>query len=108
MQRERIEATGESALNDVEKRVQRDFTVASGSLALSILGSLVYAPFAPLSALPLMYVARHIFHDAYRALFEERRIKASVADSVMIIGCLLTGHYFAAPLGGWIYFIARN
>ena len=107
-QPESIEATRALELSDIEKRVQRDFTVASGALALSIAGALVYAPFAVLSTLPLVYVARHIFQDAYQSLFKERRIKASVADSVMIIGCLVTGHYFAACLGGWIYFIARK
>jgi len=95
-------------ISDVEARVQRDFVVASGALALSVAGALVYAPLGFVSIFPLAYVARYIFHDAYQTLFKKRQINASVADSVMLVGCLVTGNYLAACLGGWIYFIARK
>lgn len=100
--------SNDERLSDVEKKVQRDFAVASVALGLSSAGALLYAPLSLVSVLPLSYVARHIFQDAYHSLFKERRIKASVADSIMLIGSITTGYYFAASLGGWLYFIARK
>jgi len=98
----------EGKISDVEQKVKLDFAVASVALGLSTVGVLLYAPLKYISVLPLSYVARHIFQDAYQSLFKERRIKASVADSIMLLGCVTTGYYFAASLGGWLYFIARK
>lgn len=101
-------SSDDNQISDAEQKVKRDFVVASVALGLSTAGVLFYSPLKYISVLPLTYVARHIFQDAYQSLFKDRRIKASVADSIMLLGCVTTGYYFAASLGGWLYFIARK
>ena len=46
----------------------------------------------------LIYAGRHFFQDAYKSLFEERRLRMSVVDSIMITGIILTHNYFAGAL----------
>ncbi len=105
-----LSSTGdERDLSDTEKEVNRYFGLASATLGLAAVSTLVSHPLILLGASgALFYIAIPILQDAYQAISTDRRVKTSVIDSIFVIGCLVTGHIAACALGGWLYYLSRK
>ncbi|MBF0192725.1 MAG: heavy metal translocating P-type ATPase [Magnetococcales bacterium] len=82
-----------------EKVVNQNLTAAGSSLTLSVLGMVTGVPVLSNLAIPgLVYVGTPLTEDALRAIFKEKKIRASILDMVSIAAMLGTGNIFACSL----------
>ena len=94
--------------NDAEAAIDHYLTFGVASLGAAALGALMFPPISLLSGAATMYTAIPIYRSAYRALCEERRMRASVLDSVAITGAILTQYFFAGALSSVFYYAGRK
>ncbi len=96
--------------NDVkaEKEINRYLAISSTSLVLTTLGALVYSPLTIFSIPFLIYASVYILKKAYRIIVNERKIGASLVDSVVVVGLMVTGNYFSAALAYTLYYFSRK
>ena len=78
-------------LSEAEREVNHYLAVSATSLALTIAGSLFFAPLAFLSIPGLVYVYAPWFKDAYHSIVREGRIRMVVVDVIFVTGMLATG-----------------
>jgi len=100
-----LSVSNEDDRSQVEKKVNRDFALSSISLGLSVTGSLIYPPFGIISVPLTVYGAFPIFENAYDVVFNQGRSKLAIVNSVIIIGSLVTNHFFLASLFQWGYHV---
>lgn len=82
-----------------EKIVNQNLTAAGSSLALSVLSNVAGVPMLDKLAIPgLIYVGTPLTEDGLRAIFKEKKIRASILDMVSIAAMLGTGNIFACSL----------
>ncbi|AUI67804.1 heavy metal translocating P-type ATPase [Beggiatoa leptomitoformis] len=100
-------ATTESVLDEELKDAKHYLTVSTGALGLSVLGT-VY-PVLNAVVVPLvLYTTVPLFQAALKGLFEEHRLRASVVDSIAVIGTLSTRYYVASSLAVSLFFLAQR
>jgi len=98
----------------VEKKLQADqeinhyLTVSTTSLVLTTIGALVYSPLTLVSIPLLIYASGYIFNRAYEAVTIEHKISANLIDSILVIGLMTTGYYFATALLYTFYYYSRK
>ncbi len=90
-------------LVELEKSINRNFTISSFSLGVAVTGSLVYPPLMAITIPLTIYDASPLFKEAYEALFYHGQTKTAIISSVVIIGTLTTNHYVIAALITWGY-----
>ncbi|MEN8220579.1 MAG: hypothetical protein ABFS56_30360 [Pseudomonadota bacterium] len=95
-------------LSDTENAINRDFTVASISLALATAGSLFYRPLSLVSVFGVSYTMTPIWQNGYQSLAEKKQFNMTVIDSVAVAGFLLTNHYFLAAIANWLFIYANK
>lgn len=78
------------------------------SLSLALAGMLAVPALSFGSALVSLYVAVPLIRRAYRSLFIEHRVRASVVDVVGGIGGLLSGFYLASAMSMVLFFLVER
>jgi len=96
----------DSELLQIETWIDRELGVAFASLGCITAGSLFFAPLTILGVGGLIYLAFTLWKEAYRDLFEERRLTYIVLEAIMLPGTLLAGTFFAAALGYCLFYLA--
>lgn len=81
------------------------FSVAG--IGLTFLGTFAYAPLLIPGVSVVMYSSIPVFLSAYQAL-RTRQLKASLVDSIAVVGALGTQYYFASSLASFFYFSAEK
>ena len=94
--------------SEAEQRINHMLTVASVSMGMAVVGTLIYPPLVLMSVVPSLYITGPVWKDAYHALFKDRRIRASVLDSIVFIIATATANYWALALGGFLYYVSRK
>ncbi|MEM7536866.1 MAG: heavy metal translocating P-type ATPase, partial [Chloroflexota bacterium] len=95
-------------ISEIERYLNRDLTIASFSLALSLIGALFYTSMGVLSIPGLLWVAGISFKDAYKAVKLGNRPEMHLLNGIFFVGGVLTGNYFAAALGSWFSRLSRK
>ncbi|GAB0057985.1 Potassium-transporting ATPase ATP-binding subunit [Candidatus Magnetaquicoccaceae bacterium FCR-1] len=94
-----VEVDENRARQTHEKIVNQNLTAAGSSLALSVLSNVAGVPMLDKLAIPgLIYVGTPLTEDGLRAIFKEKKIRASILDMVSIAAMLGTGNIFACSL----------
>ncbi|MBF0261812.1 MAG: heavy metal translocating P-type ATPase [Magnetococcales bacterium] len=100
-----IPVAEEVAMDDKTQRqehetiINQNLTAAGSSLALSVLSNMAGLPMLDKLAIPgLIYVGTPLTEDGLRAIFKEKKIRASILDMVSIAAMLGTGNIFACSL----------
>ena len=89
----------EAALpSEEEKDINRRFAIASGSLGLTIVGSLLYPPLNLLSVPGLVYLCIPFMKSGVDEIFKEKRIGIGTVDAVIVSSQLIYGYFFALSL----------
>lgn len=88
----------ESERRKAEKKANRDLAIASGSFALSIAGSLIYAPLGPLSMLGMGYINLDLIKGGYRSLVHKRKPDVGLLVGLNSILFFLSGQYVVANM----------
>jgi len=81
-----------------EKKENQNIAIAAASFTLSIVGSLFYAPLAPISMIGLFYLNWNFAKSAYHSLVEKRQLNAGFLITVNSILCFTYGYYVLANL----------
>ena len=89
----------EAEISKLERKLNRDLTVAFVSLGFATAGALIYAPLSLLAAPGLFWIGIVCSQNAYNSFKEGRSVGMDVLDVVFAIGCIATGNYFAGGLG---------
>jgi heavy metal translocating P-type ATPase len=82
--------------------------ISTTSLVLTTLGALVYSPLTLVSIPLLIYASGYIFSQAYEAITTEHKVSAALIDSILLIGLMTTGYYFATALLYTFYYYSRK
>ncbi|MBF0376217.1 MAG: heavy metal translocating P-type ATPase [Desulfamplus sp.] len=83
----------------LEKTTDRNLAVAGSSLALTSVGVLTSNPLlVPLAIPGLIYIGVPMVEDAYRAVFHDHKVRASILDAVSISAMLATGNLLVCAL----------
>ncbi len=91
----------EVSFTEMQQAINRDFTISSISLGMSIAGGLVAPPLGVASIPLTIYGAVPIFEDAFEAAFNVGRAKLSIASSVVTIGALMVNYNLLASVIQW-------
>jgi Cu2+-exporting ATPase len=81
--------------------------IATGGVVLAALGQFVYPVLLPVGAVLLAYCAITTFKEAYKTIFEEKRLGVDVLDSIVVVGCLATSSIFAGAVLCWCLELGR-
>ena len=108
--------TNQSKPNEpqVEKELQADkeinhyLTISTTSLVLTTLGALAYSPLTLVSIPLLIYASGYLFSRTYDVITTEHKVSAALVDSIVIVGCMATGYYFATALLYTFYYYSRK
>ena len=95
-------------LTSTERQLNGDLRISMGSLGLSIAGALFYRPLSFLGALGVLHVTSHFVKDARKSLFEERRVRTSVVDVILIPCSLLLGYFVVSSLTTCLVVFSRR
>jgi heavy metal translocating P-type ATPase len=101
-----------AALETVEispekKEANHYFKISALGTGLAFIGEFIYAPLLIPAVSIIMYSCVPVFRNAYESI-KNKKLKASVIDSIAIVGALSTRYYFASALAGFVYFAAQK
>jgi len=87
-------------VNELKRKLNRDFTIASISVVFASAGALFYSPLSLLSLPGLLWINAVIAKDSYHAFQQGRGVGADALGALFHTGAIVTGNYFAAALAG--------
>ncbi|OUD12052.1 heavy metal translocating P-type ATPase [Thioflexithrix psekupsensis] len=90
-----------------KKEADHYFKISALGTGLAFIGEFIYAPLLIPAVSIVMYSCVPVFRNAYESI-KNKKLKASVVDSIAIIGTLSTRYYFASALAGFVYFSAQK
>ncbi len=83
------------------------FKISALGAGLAFIGEFIYAPLIIPAVAIVIYSCVPVFHNAYKSI-KNNKLKASVIDSIAVVGALSTRYYFASALAGFVYFSAQR
>ncbi len=78
---------------EVERRIDRRLMISAGAFGIGI-ASAAYPPLIILALPCILYTTAPFFKDAYKAVFEDNKIRVSVLDAIVVTGMIATGRWF--------------
>lgn len=103
-----LSAPDKISFAELERKINRDFSLSSVSLGLSITGALAYPPLGVASIPLTIYGALPTFENAFASIFSRNRTKVATVSSIVIVGTLVTDHYTWASVIQWIYHLNQK
>ncbi|MGK5092589.1 heavy metal translocating P-type ATPase [Deltaproteobacteria bacterium TL4] len=88
-----------------EQEINTYLQVSMIALGVSVAGSLAFPALKLVSVPLLIYTYIPIFKNAWKSLFIEHHIRASVVDSIAGVATLATHYYVASSVAGLAYFL---
>jgi Cu2+-exporting ATPase len=96
-------------LNEMlKKNANRDFTISSASLGLTVVGTLYYPPLVVAGMVGIIYISIPLLRRGYQSIFKKHKVDGTVIDSIALPGILITGNYLIAAVGYWIYALSQK
>lgn len=93
---------------EYERKINRCLSLSIGSLGLATAGVLVCPPLQLLSGAVTIYTGYPVYQQAYLAIVKERRLRASLIDTLAIFGVVLAGYVIASAISTVIYYSGRK
>jgi Cu2+-exporting ATPase len=90
-------------ISAAEREINRGLVTSVCGLALALSGTFLAPGLLPLSSALTLYSSMPLFQRAYQALFEERRLRASVLDALAVLGGQMGGFMVASAFGSLTY-----
>ena len=85
------------------------YLVVSGTgFGLAAAGALFSPPLTSLGLACTLYVSLPIFQDTYHSIVKERRLRASVLDSVAVLGAFAAKYYTLMAFSSGLYFLGKK
>jgi heavy metal translocating P-type ATPase len=97
-----VESTADYAAS--EEGIRHYLKVSGAALGTATLGAVLYPPLQWVTLPLLLYCCIPVFKNAFRGIMVEKRIRASMVDTIAIVGTYGTGYYIMGSLGTLIYF----
>jgi len=95
-------------IKDKEKQINQYLVLSGISIGLTTVGLFVRG-FTILGGILTFYVAiPGYFWPAYQSIVQEKELRIAVADSILILGAMVTGHYITAALSNGLFYISRK
>ena len=94
--------------DDDEEETERRFRAASASVAMALGGKFLLPILGPLSLIPSVYVTVPLWGEAFQAVTEEKKVRASVLDVMAIAIAVATDSFFALSLGAFFHTLSRK
>lgn len=93
-----------------EVQIDKSLKILGGSLGLVSVGSLFAIPLLSVIGIGLyLYtISPIIIADLRKALIKEKRVSMALLEFTLISLMLITGHFFAATLGGFLYLFSKK
>ena len=88
--------------------INLDLPVCTASVALALTTHALLPALAPLSAAVFLYSVIPSFKNAYRVVFEEKRLGVDVLDAIVVLTCLATNQVLAGTVLGFTLGVARE
>jgi heavy metal translocating P-type ATPase len=86
----------------------RYLAISGASVGVALVGEMVFPPLIAVSIPLTLYTSLPIFEDAFDNLVQKRKLRASVIDSVALIGTLVTHYYVASAFASMIFYSGRK
>ena len=91
-----------------EREIDHYLRISLISLGLALAGAYIDRLFYVLSVSLTLYCSLPVFQRALRTLFIDRRLKASITDSIAVTTTLVAGYYTASALTSSMYYFSRK
>lgn len=88
-------------------RLGHDFSVNCACLPIALTVESLFLPLTPLAGIVILYANLPTLRAAFELGLKKRKIGVDFLDSVVLAGCLATGHLFAASVIGWCLSLGR-
>ncbi|CAK0764264.1 Heavy metal translocating P-type ATPase [Gammaproteobacteria bacterium] len=96
---ENLSVNDNALRKQTEQIVDQNIAVAGSSLTLTTVGVLTNTPILLPMAIPgLIYIGVPVGVDAYRSIFKDHKISASILDIIAITAMIATGNIFACSM----------
>ncbi len=96
---------------DMEQRkedVDHDLKLSTLAMGLTGVARFAYPPLLLIGVPVAIYSSFPIFIDAYKGLYEEKKLRSTIIDTIAITGGLITQFYFVTTLINVAYFIGQK
>ena len=102
--------TQESAeeLAATNREIDHYLVVSGTGFGLAAAGALFSPPLTLLGLACTLYVTLPIFQDTYHSIVKERRLRASVLDSVAVLGAFAAKYYTLMAFSSGLYFLGKK
>jgi len=88
--------------------VDLDLPICTASVALAVTSQFFVPALAPVSAAVFLYSVIPSFKNAYKVVFEEKRLGVDVLDAIVVLTCLATNKVLAGTVLGFTLGLARK
>ena len=90
------------------REIDHYLVVSGAGFGLAAVGALFSPPLTMLGLACTLYVCLPIFQDTYHSIVEERRLRASVLDSVAVLGAFAAKYYTLMAFSSGLYFVGKK
>lgn len=97
-------ATKNTLSESEEEAIDRNLIASIAGLGLATTGMFFYLPAAWLSIPFTVYASIDVLRDATDALIEERKLRHSLLDAIVIVSALLSQYYLASAMASLTYY----
>lgn len=91
-----------------DQEINHYLAVSSTGMGLAAAGALFFPPLSTLGLSCTLYVSLPIFQDAYTSLVKERRLRASVLDSIAVLGAFAAKYYTLMAFSSSLYYVGKK
>lgn len=92
---------------ETEEGVNRSLALSWCGAGLALLGS-GFPILGPLSGVIVLYASISLFQRARHAVFDERRLRYVILDSVAVLAGVVGGFYLASAVSSVLYYLGRK
>lgn len=96
-----------SGVSNEKKKINHYLNVSVVGMVLALTGEVFYAPLLIPSVAIIVYGCFPVFKSTYESL-REKKLRASIVDSISIIGALSAHYYFVNSFALFIYYLAQK
>jgi len=90
------------------QEINHYLAVSGAGMGLATAGALFFPPLRVFGLSCTLYSCLPILQDTYKSLIQERRLRASVLDSIAVMGALAAQYYTVLAFSSCLYFTGRK
>lgn len=94
--------------NAQQRLTDRNMAISTGSLAIAIIGKLIYFPLALLSLPGILYITQFAIRQAFIGLYKEKKLTVDFLSATMKILLLINGYLVFASFSVFMFSLNRK